>query len=338
MRNLNKALAARMIARGTKAYHTGRPIAISFELTHSCTCDCRHCDRGGDVAGEKLLNAGQYKKLERELKPTLLQLSGGEPLMRPDLFEVIRSVKEKNGLPYLIIVSNASRLDEETYLAALQAGVNQFSISLDFPDERHDNFRKHPGLYKHLSQLIPKLTAHGYDNIVLNTAITRWNLPYVEDCYKKVREWGASISYSAYTSKRTGDPEYDIRSPGELEFLREAMQKLVEIKRTNGHIVNSEWTLTGTYEFFKNGNYPGCKAGLRYMVVNPDGTMRPCSMFNLKYKSREEMVEKFVKKNKCGGCYVAIRAYLSEGYWKLLKDNVQDKVLKRSKNGKCSNC
>jgi hypothetical protein len=50
-------------------------------------------------------------------------------------------------------------------------------------------------------------------------------------------------------------------------------------------------------------------------------------MFDLKFKSRQEMMDKFVSKNTCGGCYVAIRAYLSEGYWKLLKDNIQQRVL-----------
>jgi len=37
------------------------------------------------------------------------------------------------------------------------AGVDQFSVSLDFPDERHDEFRLHPGLFKHLSEIVPRL-------------------------------------------------------------------------------------------------------------------------------------------------------------------------------------
>ena len=330
MRKLDRSLALRMTARGTVNYARKRPLAVSFELTHSCTCNCLHCDHGGLKPREKRLTAEDYRKLERELKPILLQLSGGEPLLREDLLDIVRAVKEESGMPYLIVVSNGSRLTEELYLECLEAGVNQFSISLDFPDERHDEFRKFTGLFEHLSNTIPKLTAHGHRNIVMNTAITRWNLPYLEACYEKANEWGASISYSAYTAKRTGESEYDIRDPKDRELLKTTIGRLLAVKENNGCIVNSDWTLTGTYDFFKNDGAPGCKAGERYMVVNPDGTMRPCSMFDCKYKSHGEMYQDFVKNNTCDACYVSIRAYLSEGYWKLLGDNIKERVLKSS--------
>ncbi|UCF36385.1 MAG: radical SAM protein [Acidobacteriota bacterium] len=333
MKKLDVALAARMAARGTANYAKRTPLAVSFELTHSCTCNCLHCDHGGLKPREEQITAEDYRKLERKLKPILLQLSGGEPLLRPDFFDIVDAVKEDSGMPYLIVVSNASRLTEEIYLKALDHGVNQFSISLDFPDERHDEFRKFKGLYNHLSDLIPKLTRHGHNNIVMNTAITRWNLPYLEGCYEKAKEWGANISFSAYSAERTKNQEYNISAPEDLELLRKSIDRLLEIKSSNGRIVNSDWTLTGTYEFFKNGGAPGCKAGERYMVVNPDGTMRPCSMFDLKFKSREEMVEQFVKGNTCGSCYVSIRAYLSESYWKMLSDNVRERVLKSGETG-----
>jgi len=318
-----------MTARGTINYALKKPLAVSYEVTHSCTCNCRHCDHGGLKPEEKHLTAEDYGRLQRELKPILVQLSGGEPLLRDDLLDIARAVKEKESIPYLIVVSNGSRLTEELYLKCIETGVNQFSISLDFPDERHDEFRRHAGLFQHLSETVPKLTSHGYENIVMNTAITRWNLPHLEECYKKAREWGASISFSAYTAKRTGNAEYDIRETEDLELLKKTLDRLKALKQNNGCIVNSDWTLSGTYDFFKNDGAPGCKAGIRYMVINPDGTMRPCSMYDYKYKSRDEMYEKFVKNNTCDACYVSIRAYLSEGYWKLLGDNIRERVLRK---------
>jgi len=328
MKKLDKKLARWMILRGTKSYYLKRPIGVSFELTHSCTCNCRHCDHGGKVPGEKRLGVEDYRRLERELKPTLLQLSGGEPLFRPDLLDIIAAVKEKSTLPYLILVTNATRLTEDLYLDCTQAGVNQFSISLDFPDERHDDFRRHSGLFQRLSDLVPKLSAHGHDNIVLNTAITRWNLPHIEECYEKAKEWGVDISFSPYTSLRTGDKEYDIKDPGELELLEKTIHRLIALKKSNGRVANSVWTLTGLYEFFKNDGIPGCMAGERHMVINPDGTMRPCSMFDLRFKNRKEMVERFTRKNDCGMCYVSIRAYLTKSYLDLLIGNVRERVLK----------
>lgn len=335
MKKLDFGLAARMAARGTIKYTKKHPLAVSFELTHSCTCNCLHCDHGGKKPHEKQLTADDYRRLERKLKPILLQLSGGEPLMRSDLIDIVRAVKEPSGMPYLIVVSNASLMTKERYLELINNGVDQFSISLDFPDERHDEFRKYKGLYNHLSKVIPELTSLGLDNIVMNTAITRWNLPYLEQCYEKAKEWGANISFSAYTAKRTGNLEYDIREEKDLELLKKTVNRLIEIKNTNGRIVNSEWTLSGTYEYFKNQGGPPCKAGERYMVVNPDGTMRPCSMFDYKFKSRDELYENFVKQNDCRDCYVSIRAYLSQDYWTLLSQNVKERVLKSGKKASC---
>jgi MoaA/NifB/PqqE/SkfB family radical SAM enzyme len=68
-------------------------------------------------------------------------------------------------------------------------------------------------------------------------------------------------------------------------------------------------------------------AGERHMVVNPDGTFRPCSMFDLKFETREEMMEKFTRTNECGACYVSIRSYLTRGYLDLLIKNVRERVL-----------
>jgi MoaA/NifB/PqqE/SkfB family radical SAM enzyme len=333
MKKLDKRLAAHMIGRGTLSYFTGKPIGLSFELGHSCTCNCRHCDHGGKIPDEKRLRTEDYIRLKKELKPTLLQLSGGEPLMHPELVKIARAMKENSVLPYLIVVTNGSLLNEDIYLDLVDAGINQLSISLDFPDDRHDDFRRHKGLFQHLSDIVPKLSANGYDNICMNTAITRWNLPHIIECYEKASEWGADISFSPYTVERIGEPEFDIKAAEDLELLDSQIQKLISLRQSNGHIANSEWTLTGINDFFKNGGIPNCKAGERFMVVNPDGTFRPCSMFDLKFKTREEMVEKFTKNNTCGACYVSIRSYLSKNYSDLLITNIRERVLKsRSHN------
>ena len=74
-------------------------------------------------------------------------------------------MKEPSGLPYTILVTNGRLLTEEKYLALRALGMNQFSISLDFPDSSHDDFRHSPGLYAHLEKLVPALAA---------TATTTW--------------------------------------------------------------------------------------------------------------------------------------------------------------------
>lgn len=321
----------RMIGRGTWSFLTDRPLVVSYELTHSCTADCVHCDKGGIKPGPLgTLSAEDYGRLHAKLKPMAVQLSGGEPTLRKDLEDIVRAVKEPSGLPYLILVSNSRLLTEEKYLRLRELGVNQFSISLDFPDERHDEFRRSPGLFAHMSKLIPALAKHGYYDIVMNSAITRENLPVLRANYEKAREWGVCISYSAYTPLRTGSMDLYISSPEDLDLLKRTMNELVELKRKQGGIVNSPWTLTGTYDFFKKGNIPGCNAGRRFMVVTPTGGLRPCSMYDPTYASQKEIMTKFVATNECGGCYVSIRAYLDASFSTLLLDNVKQRVFARS--------
>jgi len=326
-----------MIARGTWSFLSDRPLVVSFELTHSCTANCRHCDKGGikpEPAG--LLGATDYGRLRATLKPMAVQLSGGEPLLRLDLEDIVRAVKEPSGLPYTILVTNGRLLTEEKYLALRALGVNQFSISLDFPDARHDDFRRSPGLYDHLSKLVPALAARGFDDVALNTAITRENLPALRAIYERATDWGVSISYSAYTPLRTGSMDHYINSPDDLALLRRTLDDLLALKSKNGRIANSSWTLSGIHDFFLHGTIPGCKAGRRFMVVTPTGGMRACSMFDDTYSSQKDILKEWVPKNECGGCYVSIRSYLDASFWTLLKDNLPNRVFTR--HGQAKQC
>jgi MoaA/NifB/PqqE/SkfB family radical SAM enzyme len=335
MKEIPIGTALRLIARGTKNYLTNRALAVSYEVTHSCTANCHHCDKGGLKKEKGLLMPEDYRRLQTILKPLVVQMSGGEPLTRNDIVDIARAIKEPGGVPYLILVTNASLLTKEKYLELKSVGVNQLSISLDFPDERHDKFRRVAGLYKRLEKLIPELAGLGNDDIVINTAITKENLPYLREIQKKTIEWGVAMSFSAYTPLRTGDQDYMISAEEDLELLHNTMQDMIRIKRNNGNIINSEWTLEGTYSFFKNGYMPGCKAGLRYFVVTPTGKMHPCSMHHIDFDSQEEIIKGFVRQNKCGDCYVAIRAYLDKPYLELLVDNVKNRVLNRNGSGSC---
>ncbi len=326
-----------MIARGTWSFCTNRPLVVSFELTHSCTADCRHCDKGGikpDPPG--LLRAEDYRRLRSSLKPMAVQLSGGEPLLRKDLEEIVKAVKEPQGLPYTILVTNGRLLTEEKYLALRALGVNQFSISLDFPDERHDAFRRSPGLYAHLAELVPRLAGHGHDDVALNSAITRQNFTALRAIYDRAKEWGVAISYSAYTPLRTHSMEHYISSMHDLASLQGTLSELIELKNRNGRIANSPWTLSGIYTYFLHGTVPGCTAGRRFLVVTPDGGLRPCSMCEPVFTSREQILREFVPANQCGGCYVSIRSYLDASFWTLLRDNVKTRVF--SRNSQTNHC
>ena len=308
MANISVLQGIRMTTKEIHNYITNHPIVVSYEVTLSCNCNCRHCDLGGVIKEEKQIKPEEYGAITRRLKPVAAQISGGEPLLRKDIAAIVKAIKQA-GAEYVILVTNGVLLNEGNYLQLREAGVHQFSVSLDFPDERHDEFRQRPGLYKRLEQNLPKLAKFGFRDIILNTAITRINAREILPLTKKAAEWGIDISYSAYTALRTGNEDYCLDNGDDLNILRQAINELLTLKKQNDYLINPELTLLETLKFFERKHMPNCKAGIRFLVVMPDGSLVPCSLHRNKYATQKEMIEDFSRTNRCGDCYVSIRAY-----------------------------
>ena len=322
---MKKSEAVKIGTRSLWNRAKGWPVCVSFEVTYSCVADCVHCDKGGLKQETGLMAAADYRRYSDTLKPGVCQMSGGEPLLRDDLEDIIRAVKRPRGLPMVLCVSNSWLMTEDRYLSLSKAGTSLFSISLDFPDERHDEFRRIPGLFAKMSELIPGLIrTHGRENIVLNSALTHANFAEIPGLVAKAEEWGTQISFSAYSCLRTGDTSLCINQPDDLALLRGHIDYLKEHKRRSATILNSEYILEQTYRFFAEGGMGGCQAGRRFLVVRPDGLINACSMFpDLKYGSRSEAAQGFKDtRQRCDQCYVSIRASTERSLGRLVGENL----------------
>lgn len=326
MRKVPFSESIRIIGRGSLNWMANRPIVVSFEVTDSCTCYCRHCDHGGPKDDSANLKPEEYRRYVEELRPCVVQISGGEPLMRDDLVEIVRNIKSRDGLPYTILVSNWSLMTEERYLQLHDAGVDQFSVSLDFPDERHDDFRLHPGLFQHLSTVVPQAARLGYDDIVLNSCITSANAGEIRAIARKARQWGVNLCYSAYSPRRTGCQDYFPGTPEQLETINRGLDEVEAMRDQSNWIVNSRTTLEATRRYFAQRGTPGCTAGLRFLVVRSDGMLQPCSMQfrQFRLEDRNRMLQEFTARNACDECYVSIRSYLDKTFPQLVKENVSE--------------
>ena len=324
MRKVPLLDSLRIIGRGSLNWIADRPLCVSFEVTDACTCYCKHCDHGGPRDESRNLKPADYRRYMETLKPCVVQVSGGEPLMRPDLVEIVRSIKNGATVPYTILVSNWSEMTEERYLALREAGIDQFSVSLDFPDDRHDVFRGLPGLFDHLSQIMPRLAALGHDDIVLNSCITSENLDEINTLADMARAWGVNLCYSAYSARRTGCRDYFLNTPEQIATLNQQLDGVERRRDQTRWIVNSTSTIDATRRYFERGGTPGCQAGLRFLVVTADGFLQPCSMQFQKYplEKQAEMVREFSATNTCDQCYVSIRSYLDKSFPRLLWENV----------------
>ena len=322
---MNTAESVRLGMRSLYNRAKGRPVCLSFEVTHSCCADCVHCDKGGIKPEPKLMTPADYRRYSDEIKPGVCQLSGGEPLLREDLVDIVKAVKRPNGLPFVVLVSNWWLMTEEKYLALNKAGVSVFSVSLDFPDERHDDFRATRGLYAKMGEIIPYLLKkYGRGNIVLNSALTHANFTEIPGLVAKAEEWGTPISFSAYSPLRTGDMSLCINKPEDLAVLCKHFDFLKQHRRNSSTVMNSDWILEQTYRFFAEEGMKGCQAGRRFMVVRPDGLFNACSMYpDIQYDSRKEAAKGFkFTRESCDQCYVSIRATTERRLWRLIQDNL----------------
>lgn len=317
-----KWIQVEAVARWLLNTLTKKPWGISIEVTHNCTADCRHCDKGEKIANEKLATPEEYLRIYKSIRPVVVQISGGEPLLRPDVLDIIKILRNPGHLPFIVFVTNASLLTEEKYEELKEAGVHQFSISLDFPDERHDENRKIPGLFNHLSTLIPKLTARGNCDINMLTAVTRENYPHLMENLRLAESWGSRLNLSMYTAGRTEEKDLLITSPEDLAGLRKMFDQLNEARSNGARLFASEEVLDRSYQFYANGAHANnCKVGIRCLVVNPDGTFCPCAMkYDTAFKTAKELQEKFSKHNECSDCYISMRANTEKPLREMLRD------------------
>jgi radical SAM protein with 4Fe4S-binding SPASM domain len=170
------------------------PLRLVFwETTTGCNLACIHCRRL-EVSRElsKLdLTTEQSKAFIRSLPETgkpILIFSGGEPLMRPDLFELAWEAT-KVGLP-IALATNGTIMNDELAARVRDVGFKRVSISFDGPDAAtHDQFRG-PGAFDQSIEGFKRLRNVGM-SMQINTTIAKHNYRKLDETYKQAMDLGA---------------------------------------------------------------------------------------------------------------------------------------------------
>ena len=321
--NVSRSMAIRMAGRAAWNMWRKRPLTVSFEVTHACTANCWHCNWGGPIK-ETRRSPEEYAAIYRELKAPVVNVSGGEPLARGDLDDILRAIATPGKLPWIVVVTNGSNLEPERFLRLKRAGMHQLSVSIDFPDDRHSSFRRIPGLFDHLDTTIPELVKRGDANDVnLNCCITAWNYETLPDIARLAKRWGVWLNFSSYSLLRMDDPQGLVKSNGKAAGLKRAIQEVIDLQAQGYPVYTSPGTMWKFYQFLVEGHIGGCQAGYRFVVINPDGRLTPCAMVMAYFNDIRDMQREFSCKNTCGACYISTRANGEKTAAELLGDNLQ---------------
>jgi MoaA/NifB/PqqE/SkfB family radical SAM enzyme len=142
-RNLETALNARIFGRR-------RPMAATLALTDRCQCSCLHCSAAMRPQGRSELTTAEWKRVIDEclqLGVHVVTFTGGEPLLREDLEELVASVPPDRAV--VEFFSNGLALTEERLHSLRAAGLFGVQLSLDSPDpDSHDAMRGIPGMFR----------------------------------------------------------------------------------------------------------------------------------------------------------------------------------------------
>jgi AdoMet-dependent heme synthase len=265
----------------------GFDFLIQWHLTERCNLHCRHCYQSGRPEDE--LSLAEKRDLLEEIAEMLagweecngirftptFNITGGEPLISPDLFIVMAEIAR---LGYdQSLLTNGTLVTPETAarLAALRvAGVQ---VSIEGPPEVHDAIRG-KGSYAAAVAGVRHLLKSGL-KVTLNATLSRLNAPYLDDMLRIAAELGVQrLGLTRLVPYGHGrDISGEMLSPDEVRKLYEAAfaAALPGLKVVTGDPVAAQLSDDRARV---PGSPPcgGCAAGVSGLTITADGTILPC--------------------------------------------------------------
>lgn len=263
------------------------PVIVSFSVTRQCNLKCKHCYSAAvDTPGPEELNTAEVKKVISEVAEAgarLLIFDGGEPLMRTDIYDLIRHARDAGLRP--LMGTNATLITSEVAQKLKEAGMRTLSISLDGADATiHDGLRGVEGAWAQALEGIENAKRAGLP-FQIGPCIHKGNLLQFGAIADMAKELGAvAVEIFDFVASGRGKESPQLAlTPQERRTL---VQEVIERQRADEEMVyrciaipqfwvEVEKTVPEE-EVMMRFVRSCCGAGLRYCCVLHDGTVYPC--------------------------------------------------------------
>jgi len=186
------------IPKKGEAFHREYQLRIvAWEVTRACNLNCVHC-RASSNLGPHSRELDTVKAIEildqiREVGKPIIILTGGEPLLRKDIF-VLADYGTKKGLR-MVMGTNGTLITPDITTKTMESGIKRVSVSLDGATrESHDSFRQVHGAFEGAIQGISYLREQGIE-FQVNTTVTKYNLLELEDILNLAVRLGAAAHH-----------------------------------------------------------------------------------------------------------------------------------------------
>lgn len=291
--------------------YPGHPV---WEVTSACNLRCIHCHAASGKPDPRELSTDEGKRLidqiaEMEGFRTLIY-TGGEPLVRPDIFELLRYSKEAGFAN--IIATNGTLIDEEMAWKLKACGVVCNAISIDAADPGiHDFVRNKQGAFDLAMRAIEATKKAGI-LLQINTTAMEYNMSNLADLIDFVDEQDASIMLM-YQLVAVGRGE-KIKSATLKKSANQNLSELISEKQKNARTIIEPvagpqyWPYILEKKGFHKSSlglklagkvFHGCAAGRGFLYIKANGNVWPCpflevSAGNVREKSLKILYEESV--------------------------------------------
>jgi radical SAM protein with 4Fe4S-binding SPASM domain len=288
-----------------------RPYVVSWNLTYRCNLACEHCylDAGGtplvgteNFADRSELGTEECFRVIDEIATfapeCLTILTGGEPLLRRDILEIVQRAAERE--LWVVVGTNGVRITENVARRLADAGARGLSLSLDALDpDRHDGFRKVRGAWQNTVEGAQILNKTGLPFIVQTTAGSH-NIGELDAIADFAHERLAAKVWNLYFLVPTGRGQFvSDMTPAQYDEVLASLYRIQKkyksrmvvnakcaphyIKTVLEHAaVETDPTPTDAESpglspiRIYSGGAGGCPAGTHYMGIRPNGDVTPC--------------------------------------------------------------
>lgn len=306
-RRLNPMEWARVVKIGAavaKAHLFGvrTPLAVWVDITNRCPANCAYCNLSR--TGEKDLPLEDVLRLAdeaREAGTQRMHLSGGDPLMRDDIGEIIRHIKGR-GLYLTLSV-------REHFIPArinALAGVDYLFLSFEGPEEVHDGL-KGRGSFRHLLRAFEILKEHGIP-FLTTTILTKRNAPHIDYILETARKYDFRCNFQCLHYPQGIDQPAGFQTRHPLEDLllsdeeyRRAGETLLRRRKEGAPVISSPESIR--YAMLKWPDHRQCFlpslvdrrvkcwAGKLFCMIDIDGSVYHCGSTFIDRKDKRRYLD-----------------------------------------------
>jgi radical SAM protein with 4Fe4S-binding SPASM domain len=244
--------------------------SVSFEITRKCNLRCKHCYSNSGIKLDDELTTEEIKAIIDQLADMgvlAITFTGGEPLLHPDLFEVMEYARKKPLT--LLLFTNATLITPKIVEKLKELHIYKVHVSIDGPDDKtHDQFRGVTGAFKKTLHGINLLKNAGID-VQTSVSITKFNYKKVKEILHLITDLGIT-HFKLWPITFSGRPDQKniFITPEEFREVMEALRQF-EFKELQKK--------KEVFEYSKR--IENCGIGSGTLAIKSNGVITPCPGF-----------------------------------------------------------